>query len=109
LRYRPDHFGLSSLAFRDQQLCRGISYWPEVYLFARLQPDYSGVVGAAYMLRMLQRIIWRTDNPDSSHLVDLECAGTVTLTLLVVRDLIDLSPHHRCCTWRRSFFGAGRE
>jgi NADH-quinone oxidoreductase subunit M len=46
------------------------------------------------MLRMLQRIIWGgTDNPDSSHLVDLDIREMATLAFLLVFVIwIGLSP-----------------
>jgi NADH-quinone oxidoreductase subunit M len=91
-------FGLSSLAFPGTNsfvgefliLAGGFTFSPT--LAALTIPGV--VLGAAYMLRMLQRIIWGgTDNPDSSHLVDLNVRETATLTLLVVFVLwIGLSP-----------------
>ena len=41
----------------------------------------GAVIAAAYMLRMLQKIVWGgTDNPDQSHLQDLGFREIVTLT-----------------------------
>jgi NADH-quinone oxidoreductase subunit M len=43
------------------------------------------VLSAAYMLRMLQRMIWGgTQNPDSSHLIDLNWREIVTLAPLLL-------------------------
>ena len=52
------------------------------------------VLSAAYMLRMLQRIIWGgTDNPDSSHLADLNTREVLTLVPLIAFVLwIGLAP-----------------
>lgn len=82
-------FGLSSLAFPGTNsfvgelliLAGGFAFSPE--LAALTIPGV--VLGAAYMLRMLQRIIWGgTDNPDTSHLSDLNLRETATLAFLVV-------------------------
>jgi NADH-quinone oxidoreductase subunit M len=52
------------------------------------------VLSAAYMLRMLQRVIWGgMNNPDTSHLADLNLREVVTLVPLVVFVLwIGLAP-----------------
>jgi NADH-quinone oxidoreductase subunit M len=82
-------FGLSSLAFPGTNsfvgeflvLAGGFTFSPG--LAALTIPGV--VLGAAYMLRMLQRMIWGgTDNPDTSHLVDLNGREAVTLAFLVV-------------------------
>ena len=82
-------FGLSSLAFPGTNsfvgelliLAGGFAFSPG--LAALTIPGV--VLGAAYMLRMLQRIIWGgTDNPDTSHLFDLNLRETATLAFLVV-------------------------
>jgi NADH-quinone oxidoreductase subunit M len=82
-------FGLSSLAFPGTNsfvgeflvLAGGFTFSP--VLAALTIPGV--VLGAAYMLRMLQRMIWGgTDNPDTSHLVDLNGREAVTLAFLVV-------------------------
>jgi len=82
-------FGLSSLAFPGTNsfvgelliLAGGFAFSPG--LAALTIPGV--VLGAAYMLRMLQRIIWGgTDNPDTSHLLDLNLRETATLAFLVV-------------------------
>ncbi len=45
----------------------------------------GAVLAAAYMLRMLQKVIWGgTDNPDQSHLKDLSLREIVTLAPLLV-------------------------
>jgi NADH-quinone oxidoreductase subunit M len=82
-------FGLSSLAFPGTNsfvgefliLAGGFAFSPELAALA-----IPGVVlGAAYMLRMLQRIIWGgTGNPDTSNLLDLSLRETATLAFLVV-------------------------
>jgi NADH-quinone oxidoreductase subunit M len=91
-------FGLSSLAFPGSNgfvgefliLAGGFTFSPE--LAAMTIPGV--VLGAAYMLRMLQRIIWGgTDNPDVSQLVDLNLREAMTLGFLVVFVIwIGLSP-----------------
>jgi NADH-quinone oxidoreductase subunit M len=82
-------FGLSSLAFPGTNsfvgelliLAGGFAFSPG--LAALTIPGV--VLGAAYMLRMLQRIIWGgTDNPDTSHLFDLNLRETATLAFLAV-------------------------
>jgi NADH-quinone oxidoreductase subunit M len=52
------------------------------------------VLAAAYMLRMLQRVVWGgTDNPDQSGLTDLNLREIVTLApLLMFVFWIGLSP-----------------
>lgn len=91
-------FGLSSLAFPGTNsfigefliLAGGFTASPK--LTALTIPGV--VVGAAYMLRMIQRIVWGgTDNPDSSHLVDLNIREMATLAFLLVFVIwIGLSP-----------------
>ena len=45
----------------------------------------GAVLAAAYMLRMLQKIVWGgTDNPDQSHLKDLGLREIVTLTPFLI-------------------------
>ncbi|MDH3348935.1 MAG: NADH-quinone oxidoreductase subunit M [Desulfobulbaceae bacterium] len=45
----------------------------------------GAVLAAAYMLRMLQKIVWGgTDNPDQSHLNDLGLREIVTLTPFLI-------------------------
>jgi len=82
-------FGLSSLAFPGTNsfvgefmvLAGGFAYSPT--LAAMTIPGV--VLGAAYMLRMLQRVIWGgTDNPDSSRLADLNAREAVTLAFLAL-------------------------
>lgn len=82
-------FGLSSLAFPGTNsfvgefliLAGGFASAP--LLTALVIPGV--VLGAAYMLRMLQRIIWGgTDNPDSSRLPDLNIREMATLTVLML-------------------------
>jgi NADH-quinone oxidoreductase subunit M len=82
-------FGLSSLAFPGTNsfvgefmvLAGGFAYSPS--LAALTIPGV--VLGAAYMLRMLQRVIWGgTANPDSSHLTDLNAREAVTLAFLAL-------------------------
>jgi NADH-quinone oxidoreductase subunit M len=82
-------FGLSSLAFPGTNsfvgelliLAGGFAFSPG--LAALTIPGV--VLGAAYMLRMLQRIIWGgTDNPDTSYLSDLNLRETATLAFLAV-------------------------
>jgi len=82
-------FGLSSLAFPGTNsfvgeflvLAGSFAYSKVLGLLA-----IPGVVlGAAYMLRMLQRVIWGgTNNPDSSQLQDLNVREILTLAPLVV-------------------------
>ncbi len=91
-------FGLSSLAFPGTNsfigefliLAGGFTASPK--LTALTIPGV--VVGAAYMLRMIQRIVWGgTDNPDSSHLVDLNIREMATLAFLLLFVIwIGLSP-----------------
>ena len=81
-------FGLSSLAFPGTNsfvgefliLVGGFAYSKVLGLLA-----IPGVIlSAAYMLRMLQRVIWGgTSNPDSSYLTDLNTREILTLTPLV--------------------------
>ena len=81
-------FGLSSLAFPGTNsfvgefliLVGGFAHSKILGLLA-----IPGVVlSAAYMLRMLQRIIWGgTDNPDTSYLTDLNVREILTLAPLV--------------------------
>ena len=81
-------FGLSSLAFPGTNsfvgefliLAGGFAYSKVLGLLA-----IPGVVlSAAYMLRMLQRVIWGgTNNPDSSDLTDLNFREIITLAPLV--------------------------
>jgi NADH-quinone oxidoreductase subunit M len=82
-------FGLSSLAFPGTNsfvgeflvLVGGFSYSKILGLLA-----IPGVVlGAAYMLRMLQRIIWGgMNNPETGYLHDLNVREIITLAPLVV-------------------------
>ncbi|MRR57186.1 MAG: NADH-quinone oxidoreductase subunit M [Deltaproteobacteria bacterium] len=82
-------FGLSSLAFPGTNgfvgefliLAGAFTFSPELTTLT-----IPGVVlGAAYMLRMLQRMIWGgTQNPDTSQLVDLNAREALTLAFLVV-------------------------
>ena len=45
----------------------------------------GAVLAAAYMLRMLQKIIWGgTNNPDQSYLVDLSFREIITLTPFLI-------------------------
>lgn len=91
-------FGLSSLAFPGTNsfvgefliLAGGFTASPG--LTALTIPGV--VVGAAYMLRILQRIIWGgTENPDSSQLLDLNIREMATLAFLVAFVIwIGLSP-----------------
>jgi len=56
----------------------------------------GAVLAAAYMLRMLQKVVWGgTDNPDQSWLTDLNVREIVTLTpFLIFVFWIGLSPQH---------------
>ena len=55
----------------------------DVYLALAAIP--GAVLAAAYMLRMLQKIIWGgTDNPDQSYLVDLNFREIITLTPFLI-------------------------
>jgi len=56
----------------------------------------GAVLAAAYMLRMLQKVVWGgTDNPDQSWLNDLNVREIVTLTpFLIFVFWIGLSPQH---------------
>ena len=56
----------------------------------------GAVLAAAYMLRMLQKVVWGgTDNPDQSWLTDLNTREIVTLTpFLIFVFWIGLSPQH---------------
>ncbi|MGA7828087.1 MAG: NADH-quinone oxidoreductase subunit M [Geobacteraceae bacterium] len=91
-------FGLSSFAFPGTNsfvgefliLAGGFSTSPIVTAFT----IPGVVVGAAYMLRMLQRMIWGgTDNPDSSKLLDLNLREMATLAVLLIFVVwIGLSP-----------------
>ena len=91
-------FGLSSLAFPGTNsfvgefmvLAGSFSYSAPMAAIA-----IPGVVlGAAYMLRMLQRVIWGgVHNPDQSHLTDLGWREIITLVPLLVGVLwIGLGP-----------------
>jgi NADH-quinone oxidoreductase subunit M len=82
-------FGLSSLAFPGTNnfvgeflvLAGGFSFSPG--LTALTIPGV--VLGAAYMLRMLQRMIWGgTQNPDTSQLADLDMREALTLAFLAL-------------------------
>lgn len=91
-------FGLSSLAFPGTNSFVG-EFLVLIGTFASSAKlgwlVIPGVVlSAAYMLRMLQRIIWGgTSNPDTSHLKDLNLREIVTLAPLVILVLwIGLSP-----------------
>jgi NADH-quinone oxidoreductase subunit M len=82
-------FGLSSLAFPGTNSFVGeflvlVGSFQSATLWGLLA--IPGVIlSAAYMLRMLQRIIWGgTHNPDTSYLKDLNARECVTLGLLVV-------------------------
>ena len=91
-------FGLSSLAFPGTNsfvgeflvLAGSFSFSTKLTLIA-----VPGVVlGAAYMLRMLQRIIWGgMHNPDTSYLTDLNAREIITLLPLLALVLwIGLAP-----------------
>lgn len=56
----------------------------------------GAVLAAAYMLRMLQKVVWGgTDNPDQSWLTDLNTREIVTLApFLIFVFWIGLSPQH---------------
>ena len=81
-------FGLSSLAFPGTNSFVG-EFLILVGSFAHskilgLLAIPGVVLSAAYMLRMLQRIIWGgTDNPDTSYLTDLNTREILTLAPLV--------------------------
>ena len=91
-------FGLSSLAFPGTNsfvgefLVLAGSFKASTTLTLLAVPGV--VLAAAYMLRMLQRIIWGgPDNPDSSHLADLNLREVLTLVPLVALVLwIGLAP-----------------
>jgi len=54
-------------------------------IFLALAAIPGAVLAAAYMLRMLQKIIWGgTNNPDQSHLVDLSFREIITLTPFLI-------------------------
>jgi NADH-quinone oxidoreductase subunit M len=91
-------FSLSSLAFPGTNsfvgefLILAGSFAQNKVLSACAIP--GAVLAAAYMLRMLQRVIWGgTDNPDQSGLADLNLREIVTLApLLMFVFWIGLSP-----------------
>ncbi|WP_243360237.1 NADH-quinone oxidoreductase subunit M [Fundidesulfovibrio terrae] len=91
-------FSLSSLAFPGTNsfvgefLILAGSFAQNKILSACAIP--GAVLAAAYMLRMLQRVIWGgTDNPDQSALTDLNLREIVTLApLLMFVFWIGLSP-----------------
>lgn len=82
-------FGLSSFAFPGTN-----SFVGEFMILAgafkhdialALMAIPGAVLAAAYMLRMLQKIIWGgTDNPDQSYLTDLNSREVLTLVPFVV-------------------------
>jgi NADH-quinone oxidoreductase subunit M len=81
-------FGLSSLAFPGTNSFVGeFLVLAGTFAFSTtwgLLAIPGVILSAAYMLRMLQRIIWGgTDNPDTSYLKDLNAREIVTLALLV--------------------------
>ncbi len=91
-------FSLSSLAFPGTN-----SFVGEFLILAGSFVDYKIIAGcaipgavlaAAYMLRMLQRVVWGgTKNPDQSNLLDLNFREIVTLApLLYFVFWIGLSP-----------------
>ena len=54
-------------------------------IFLALAAIPGAVLAAAYMLRMLQKIIWGgTNNPDQSYLVDLSFREIITLTPFLI-------------------------
>ncbi|MCL7488086.1 MAG: NADH-quinone oxidoreductase subunit M [Desulfobulbaceae bacterium] len=54
-------------------------------IFLALAAIPGAVLAAAYMLRMLQRVIWGgTNNPDQSYLVDLNFREIITLTPFLI-------------------------
>jgi len=82
-------FSLSSLAFPGTNsfigefliLVGGFSYNKVLTAFA----VPGAVLAAAYMLRMLQKVVWGgTNNPDQSHLVDCNVREIVTLAPLLI-------------------------
>jgi len=91
-------FGLSSLAFPGTNsfigefLILAGSFLASTKLTLLAVPGV--VLGAAYMLRMLQRIIWGgLHNPDTSHLNDLNAREILTLVPLLALVLwIGLAP-----------------
>ncbi|OGV63306.1 MAG: NADH-quinone oxidoreductase subunit M [Lentisphaerae bacterium RIFOXYB12_FULL_65_16] len=91
-------FGLSSMAFPGTNsfvgefLVLAGSFAFSTKMAALTIPGV--VLSAAYMLRMLQRVIWGgTDNPDTSHLTDLNWREIVTLAPLAAFVLwIGLAP-----------------
>ena len=94
-RYMPVYvtflafFSLSSLAFPGTNSFVGeflilVGGFAENKMLAAFAIP-GAVLAAAYMLRMLQKVIWGgTDNPDQSYLVDLSLREIVTLAPLLV-------------------------
>lgn len=82
-------FGLSSFAFPGTNSFVGEfmilagAFKHDIFLALMAIP--GAVLAAAYMLRMLQKIIWGgTDNPDQSYLTDLNFREIITLAPFVV-------------------------
>ena len=82
-------FSLSSFGFPGTNsfigefLILAGTFKADIYLAMAAIP--GAVLAAAYMLRMLQRVIWGgTDNPDQSYLSDLNFREIITLTPFLI-------------------------